>query len=176
MVCTGQLKLFCMSREGRVHIVRIAVPGDLLGLGAVIAGTHYEVSAKALMPTEVKSVPKQELLPFLERRPEACMYAVRSLAQEYKSAFFDARRLSLMPSASGRLGAVLLDLAGGGAHGATAVRFTMALTHEDLAGLAGLTRETVTRMLAKMQVADLIRIRGSSMTLLDPRKLADMRW
>ncbi len=173
ILCAGQLKLFCMSREGRVRIVRIASAGDVLGLGAVAAGMPYEVSAKALAPTQVKSVRRRDMLAFLERDAEACMHAVRSLSQEYKFAFFDARRLSLMPSASGRLGSVLLELARGGSGGQADARFTMALTHEDLAGLAGLTRETVTRLLAKMQASNVLRIRGSSMTILDPAKLAE---
>ena len=173
ILCSGQLKLFCVSREGRVRIVRIAAPGDVLGLGAVAAGMRYELSAKALVPTQVKVLKRREMLAFLERNAEAGMHAVRSLSQEYKSAFFDARRLALMPSAYGRLGSVLLELARGGSDGRVDARFTMALTHEDLAGLSGLTRETVTRLLAKMQASNLLRIRGSSMTILDPARLVE---
>lgn len=173
LLCSGQLKLFCMSREGRVRIVRIAAAGDVLGLGAVAAGMRYELSAKALVPTQVKVLKRREMLAFLERNAEAGMHAVRSLSQEYKSAFYDARRLALVPSAFGRLGSVLLELARVGADGRSDARFTMALTHEDLAGLSGLTRETVTRLLAKMQANNLLRIRGSSMTILDPARLVE---
>jgi CRP/FNR family transcriptional regulator len=52
------------------------------------------------------------------------------------------------------------------------MRFTMALTHEDLANLAGTSRETVTRTLGKFQRDKLIRIHGSSLTILDPDKLS----
>lgn len=174
VLCSGQVKLSCMSREGRVRIVRIAMPGEVLGLGAAAAGMPYEVSAKALERTVVKAIPQQEFMGFLQRNSDASMHAVRALSQEYKSAFFDARRLSLTHSALGRLASVLLDLAQASTGGKADQRFTMVLTHEDLAGLAGITRETVTRQLAKLQSSALIRIKGSSMTILDPEKLANL--
>ncbi len=33
VICTGQVKLSCTSREGRTLILKIAMPGDVLGLG-----------------------------------------------------------------------------------------------------------------------------------------------
>lgn len=174
VLCSGQLKLSCMSREGRVRIVRIAMPGDVLGLGAAASGMPYEVSAKALVPTQAKVLRKREFMAFLQSSNQASMEAMRSLSREYKSAFFDARRLSLTPSASGRLASVLLELANAATGGQPGQRFTMALTHEDLAGLAGLTRETVTRLLAKLQIGELIRIKGASMTILAPEELSNL--
>src|ERR1700753_1964770 len=41
VLCTGQVKLFCASREGKILILKIAMPGDVLGLGAVISGSKY---------------------------------------------------------------------------------------------------------------------------------------
>jgi CRP-like cAMP-binding protein len=46
VICTGQVKLSCTSKEGRTLILKIAMPGDVLGLGAVISGSSYEVTAE----------------------------------------------------------------------------------------------------------------------------------
>ena len=46
VICSGQVKLSCTSREGRTLILKIAMPGDVLGLGAVISGSKYEVTAR----------------------------------------------------------------------------------------------------------------------------------
>src|ERR1700761_3291809 len=58
VLCTGQVKLFCASREGKILILKIAMPGDVLGLGAVISGSRYEVTAEAIEPTEIKTIPR----------------------------------------------------------------------------------------------------------------------
>jgi CRP/FNR family cyclic AMP-dependent transcriptional regulator len=52
VICSGQVKLSCTSREGRTLILKIAMPGDVLGLGAVISGSKYEVTAETVQPTE----------------------------------------------------------------------------------------------------------------------------
>src|ERR1700733_7901728 len=92
-VCTGQVKFFCNSREGKTLILKIAMPGDVLGLGAVISGATYEVTAETIEPTQIKSIRREDFLAFLQKHGEASLHAAKSLSEEYKAAFFDARRL-----------------------------------------------------------------------------------
>ena len=51
------------------------------------------------------------------------------------------------------------------------MRFTMALTHEDLANLVGSSRETVTRMLGKFKREKLIQVHGATILILSPERL-----
>jgi CRP/FNR family transcriptional regulator len=171
VICTGQVKLSCSSRDGRTLILKIAMPGDVLGLGAVISGSRYEVSAQTLQPVEIKSIRRDEFLAFLSRNGEASLNAAKALSEEYKAAFFDARRLALSGSAAGRLASVLLDWGRAAACGKNEMRFTMALTHEELANLVGSSRETITRMLGRFKREKLIQIRGASILILEPEKL-----
>ncbi len=171
VICTGQVKLSCTSKEGRTLILKIAMPGDILGLGAVISGSKYEVTAQTVQPTEIKSIGRDEFLAFLKKHGDASLHAAKSLSEEYKSAFFDARRLALSGSTAGRLAAVLLDWARAESCGKPEMRFTMALTHEELANLVGCSRETMTRMLGRFKREKLIQIHGVSILILAPEKL-----
>jgi hypothetical protein len=63
VICSGQVKLSCTSREGRTLILKIAMPGDVLGLGAVISGSKYEVTAETVQPAEIKSIRREEFSP-----------------------------------------------------------------------------------------------------------------
>jgi CRP/FNR family cyclic AMP-dependent transcriptional regulator len=109
VICTGQVKLSCTSKEAKTLIFKIAMPGDVLGLGAVISGSRYEVTAETIEPTEIKSIRRDDFLSFLQKHGEASLHAAKALSEEYKAAFFDARRLALSGSAAGRLASVLLD-------------------------------------------------------------------
>lgn len=171
ILCEGQVKLSCTSRNGKTLILKIAVPGDVLGLGAVISNTPYEVTAEAIEPIHIKKLHKETFLAFLERHGEVSMHAAQSLSEEYKTAFFDAKRLALAPSAAGRLASVLLEWGRSACCGQPVMKFTMSVTHEELANLAGTSRETVTRALGRMQKQKLILIKGSSITILSPEKL-----
>lgn len=167
VLCSGQVKLFTTSREGRTMILKIAWPGDVLGLSAVLNQADYEVSAETLDPCQVKTLRRDEFLAFIDRFSEAGRHSLESMASEYRSAFRDALRLSLATSAASRLANVLLDLARKGACDKTEMHFTMALTHEELGNLAGLSRETVTRLLGKFRREGLLKIKGSSVTIAD---------
>ena len=50
-------------------------------------------------------------------------------------------------------------------------RFTMALTHEEIANMAGTSRETVTRLLNQFRRDQWIAIKGASMTIVQPEEL-----
>jgi CRP/FNR family cyclic AMP-dependent transcriptional regulator len=172
VICTGQVKLFCTSREGKTLILKIAMPGDVLGLGAVLSGSTYEVTAETIEPTQIKSIRRDDFLLFLEKHGEGSLHAAKALSEDYKAAFFDARRLALSSSAAGRLAGVLLDWGKTAAScGKYEMRFTMALTHEELANLVGSSRETITRMLTRFKKENLIQMRGSSILITAPELL-----
>jgi CRP/FNR family transcriptional regulator len=171
VMCSGQVKLSCSSREGKTLILKIAVPGDLLGLGAVISGSNYEVTAETVQPTEIKSIRREEFLSFLKKHGEASMHVAKALSEEYKAAFFDARRLALSGSTAGRLAGVLLDWGRAESCGKPEMRLTMALTHEELANLVGCSRETMTRMLGRFKRDKLIQMHGVSILIPAPERL-----
>jgi CRP/FNR family transcriptional regulator, cyclic AMP receptor protein len=172
VLCEGQVKLSCSSAEGKTLILKIAGPGDVLGLGAAIAGSPYEVTAEAVEPALVKNIRRNDFIAFLERHGDASLHAARSLSAEYRNAFYDARRLALAPSAAGRLASVLLQWGRNASCGKPQLQFTMSLTHEELANIAGTSRETVTRVLGRLQREKLIHVHGTAFTILAPDKLA----
>jgi CRP/FNR family transcriptional regulator, cyclic AMP receptor protein len=174
VICTGQVKLSCTSREGRTLILKIAMPGDVLGLGAVISGSRYEVTAETIEPTEIKSIRRDDFLSFIKKHGEASLHAAKALSEEYKAVFFDARRLALSGSAAGRLAGVLLDWGRAASCGKPEMRFTMALTHEELANFVGSSRETVTRMLGRFKREKLIQVHGASILILSPERLEQL--
>ena len=46
VLCSGKVKLSTTSRDGKVLILKMADPGEALGLSAVISGTPYELTAE----------------------------------------------------------------------------------------------------------------------------------
>jgi CRP/FNR family transcriptional regulator, cyclic AMP receptor protein len=174
VICAGQLKLSTDSRDGRTMILRLAGPGDLLGLSATLGNLAHEVTAETIEPTQLKCVPKREFLEFLDTFSEVGKKAAETLAREYHAVFLDARRLALSGSAAGRLAQLLIEWADTAACGKPELRFTMALTHEELASMAGTSRETVTRLLNQFERDHLIARRGASLTIVNPSSLSDL--
>lgn len=149
-------------------ILKIAQPGDVLGLSAMISGTCHEATAETLEPTQIKRIRKAEFVEFLATHGEASLHASQALSLESHRAFLDIRRLALSGSAAGRLASLLLDWGRGACRPGAEMHFAMTLTHEEIAALAGTTRETITRTLRRFQNEDLIRIAGYSIWILSP--------
>lgn len=164
ILCAGHVKLTTSSRDGKTLLVRIAKPGDVLGLSAAIAGTPYEITAQALDPVQVKSFQRQDFLRFIERYVEGSMHATKMLNREYRDALSDAVRLALSSSISARVARLFLEMTSG--QDDPKPRFTVSLTHGDLATMLGTTRESVTRVLSELKRKEIIAIKGSSMTIL----------
>lgn len=173
VLCSGRVKLSATSREGRTLILKIARAGEVLGLSAALGGQPYEVTAETVEPCRVKTIRRQALLDFLDRNPDASLRAARAVAQEYKAAFSEVRRLALPATASGRVANLLLDWSREQAspEGAARGRCMMPLTHEEIASMTATTRETVTRVLGQLKRDNLIQIHGAALTVLQPQAL-----
>jgi CRP/FNR family transcriptional regulator len=173
LICDGYLKLTAGRVEDRQMIVRIAGPGSMLGLYAVLSHGVYEVSAESLTSAQLRPVERDRFLSFLRSHKEAQMRAVQCICQEYRFALQDACRIALAETVAARLGKLLLELAqqigehlNGGDY-----RFPLLLTHEEMASMTCTTRETVTRTLGQFRKEGWISIEDSLVTLHQPERL-----
>jgi CRP/FNR family transcriptional regulator, cyclic AMP receptor protein len=174
IVCSGKIKVSVTSREGRTMILRIADGGDVLGMSAALGDEPFEVTAEALEPSRVRVLHVKSLEHLLRQFKDAGLCAAKALAEDYKVAFDDARRLALPETPAGRLARLLLDWADKNRDAETTPTITMALTHEELASMTATTRETITRTLGRFRKEKLISIRGVALTLLQPSALEQL--
>jgi len=175
LICNGYLKLTAGKQEDRHMIVRVAGPGSMLGLYAVLSHGVYEVTAESLTPAQLRPVERERFLNFLRSHKEAQLRAVQCICQEYRFALQDACRISLAETVAGRLGRLLLELGHQiGEHVNGGFRFPLLLTHEEMASMACTTRETVTRTLGQFRKDGSISIEDSIVTLHQPERLQNL--
>src|SRR5271163_52098 len=73
VICNGRVKLSANSADGKSLILRIADPGEVVGLPGTISGKPYEVTAEALEPIQTNFVPREEFLKFLREHGEVAV-------------------------------------------------------------------------------------------------------
>jgi CRP/FNR family transcriptional regulator len=175
VLLNGRVKLSVTSRDGKTMILRIAEAGDVLGLSATLNSTEYEVSAEAVEFCRVKAIRSHEFVDFLQKYPEAAMQATQCLLAEHRHMFKDVCRLGLPTTVAGRLANLLLDWRERRVKpGQAEPRLTVTLTQEEIAGMTGTSRETVSRVLHQFQKDKLISIRGAFLTVLRPEALEQL--
>ncbi|MBI3261777.1 MAG: Crp/Fnr family transcriptional regulator [Acidobacteria bacterium] len=175
ILCSGRVKVTASSVGGRSLILRIAGPGDVLGLSALISNTTYAVSARALELTQFNFIARDAFLRFLEDRSDLWSRVAAHLAAEVHRSQRQVSRIALAPTARAKLAGLLLDWIDGeaGKPGA-AIRFSLPLTHEEVGELIGSSRETVARLFAQFRRQNLIQVRGRFVTVPDRRRLEAM--
>jgi CRP/FNR family transcriptional regulator, cyclic AMP receptor protein len=168
ILCSGRAKLTTSSSEGRVLIVKIAEPGEVLGASATILGKPYEVSAETIEPAQLNFIKREDFLRFLTTNPEACMHAAQQLSEKYHSAQREIRSLGLSQTTGEKLARLLLDwCTRNGEDTPKGIRLKVLLTHEEIAQMIGTTRETVTRLLSDFKRRKIIDVKGSTVLVTD---------
>ncbi len=177
IICAGRIKVTASSSNGRLFLLRVATPGDIIALAALQEHAIHRVSAETLSPCTVKSIPRADFIRFIESHTDASRITALAIAREYNSAVLSARRLALHTSAAGKLASTLLDWArtDGGSHSPTPadlpISFHMQLNQEELGSMAGLSRETVSRLLTRFRREGLVDQSDHQMTLNNPGRL-----
>ncbi len=96
VLCEGRAKLSVCSETGKRLMLRVAGPGEVLGLSATMSGKPYEITAEALDNSQVAFIKRKDLLKFLRDHREACMQVVHLLSQDLHVAFDRVRTVGLM--------------------------------------------------------------------------------
>jgi len=175
ILCSGRAKLTTSSTEGKVLIVKIAEPGEVLGASATILGKAYEVSAETLEPSQLNFIKRDDFLKFLNTSAEACMHTAQQLSEKYHAAQREIRSLGLSQTTGEKLAKLILDWChGNGEETPRGIRLKVLLTHEEIAQMIGTTRETITRLLSDFKRRKILDVKGSTVIVLAPDELARM--
>lgn len=176
ILCQGRVKLSTCSKDGKVIILHIAEPGEVLGLSSAISNTVHLATAEVLEPCQVNFVKKEDFLAFIKTNPEACLSAVRQLGQNYQNAYFQICSLGLSNSVADRLASLFLGWCKEFCEGHNTVHLKISYTHEEIAQMIGTSRETVTRLLKDFKERRLISLKGSDLVIHDKRRLEQVVW
>jgi CRP/FNR family transcriptional regulator len=162
VLCQGEIKLSISSSEGKTMILRIAKPGDILGLSSALSGTPYEATAETLHACKVVFILRDQFLRFIAQHAEAYQHVVGRLTAEIQSSQEHLRTVGLSTSAPEKLAKLLLDWPAEGQQTKAGTRIRMPLNHQEIGEFIGVTRETVSRTLTDFRNRRLVTLQGSN--------------
>jgi len=178
VLCTGRAKVSTTSSEGKTIILRIAEPGEVLGLTSVMGGTPYEASIETLEPTQANFISQGDFTRFMSHYPEVGVKVTHQLTHNCKCAYDEIRSLGLSSSVPQKIAKLLLKWA---EHPLTSssrksheIAIRVTLTQEEIAQFVGTSRETVSRVLGDFKKKGWLRIRGATWFVADKPALERM--
>ena len=174
ILCNGRVKLFGTSSNGKALIFRIAEPGEIIGLPSTLSGKQYELTAEALEPIQANFIRRDDFLSFLREHGEAALKVAQLLGEIYYATCQEVRYLGLSSSAAEKLARFILDLKPAKNSEPDAPRVILTLTHEEVASMIGISRETVSRLFTGMKRKKLLDLHGSTLVILNKKALQQL--
>ncbi len=164
ILCKGRVKVSASSRDGQTMILKVAQPGEILGLSATVSGIPYETTAETGQPCQLNFVKRDDFLKFLTEHGDVCMQAAIYMSRECQHAYQQLRSFT-MSTATERIARLMLEWSQDDSGTATAHRIKVALTHDEIAQIIAMSRETVTRTLATFRKRRIAELRGSTLLI-----------
>jgi len=172
---TGSVKISICSADGKKLIIRIAKPGDVLGLYAGLTGRPYEATAELLEPGQVSFVSRQSLVQMIASQRAFGLGLIQIFSQQFSEFVDQARLLLLSASAAEKLARLILKLSHDfGELTSGGIRLQILLTQEEIAQIIGASRETVTRLFGALKRKHIIRVDGGAMVIRNSAALASL--
>ncbi|MBI4367172.1 MAG: Crp/Fnr family transcriptional regulator, partial [Deltaproteobacteria bacterium] len=167
----GRIKLYKTGHGGRLQIVRLAGPGDLIGYRALFAEEPYAATAEAMEDATVCFVERSVFLQLLTQNPAVSMKMIRKLAQELRHAEDQMTDIAQKPVKE-RLAELLLLLKETyGKPTKEGLEIGIALSREEMAEMIGTTQETIIRLLSAFRARGFLQVDGRKIVILDCKPL-----
>jgi CRP-like cAMP-binding protein len=169
LIETGRVRIFGSSTSGREQMLAIQGPGSPVGELAVLDGGNYPASAEASTDADLLLIRREDLQALCLRHPKVGVKVLEVVASRVRPMISIVEQLSFS-TVRQRLAALLLRLAAEeGKLTAHGVEFRLKSTNRDLAAQIGTVPELVSRNLGSLQASGLIKIRGKTVIISDPK-------
>lgn len=153
-ILEGWVKIRTYNLDGKEVTLNVLGKGELFGEMAPLDEVPRSTDVITLVPTVIGNMPAHDFVHLLNTEPKSGIRLAQLIARRLRQV---NRRLRLRESDSvSRVADVLLFLADGqGKPGEQGIEIPN-LPHRELSSLSGLARETVTRVLSKLEKKGLI--------------------
>lgn len=170
IVKEGSFRVTREHSDGRAITLATLGSGEIFGELAMLDGDKRSASAEALTEGELLALPANDVRALLARHPEIALKLVAGLVRRLRAANVRLSRQSFQTVPS-RVAGILAQLSREAQDGDEAEEVTIEMNQTDLAQLAGTSRESVSRFLAELERAGVVRSGRGRVTVLDPPKL-----
>lgn len=172
-VKSGKVKTYKTNEEGKEFITGLYGEGDFFGYLALLEDARYADSATALEDCEVCLIPKDDFFSLVYKNAEVSRRFIRMLSDNLHEREEQLLRLAYN-SVRKRVATALVTLALRYRKNEDQ-QFSMSISREDLANIAGTATETTIRTLSDFKEEKLIDVKGGTITILNYDKLAGLR-
>jgi len=171
-VKSGKIKTYVTNEDGKDFTIGLYSEGDFLGYNALLEGSLYKETAETLDESVIVDIPITEFKNLLLVNKEATEKFIKLLAKNVSDK--EQQLLSIAYNSLRKRVATALVTLMDKYHDKKEEKFSIQISREDLANIAGTATESLIRTLGDFKSEKLIEINGGKITVLNRKKLEDM--
>lgn len=173
-IYTGRIKIISELSDGRERIVRLAKREQFLGHRGFGSNLIYPVSAITLTPAQVTFIPSDIFYKAVKGNPDLAIAMINFYADDLREMEKRMEALSVMNAKEKLALALLVVINSFGFDKKNPQRLMFTPSRKDLSSIAGITYETVVRMLSEFDHEQIINLEGKSISILDHQELINI--
>ena len=169
LILSGGIKTLKLAEDGRELMTGLYKPEDYLGVTALLLDEPFNETAEAMEDSSVCLLPKESIVTLLNRYTAIGSQFIRILSHNIREKEEQMLELAYH-SVRKRLAQVLLRL-----NKQSAGSSSFKISREELASMAGIATETVSRTLTDFKEEGLIEKKGSLISITGLERLTQMK-
>ncbi len=168
----GKVKTYMSNEDGKSLTIDLYGEGDFFGYTALLEGTTYRETAEAIDDSVICDVAIDEFSDLVHHHPEVTKKFIRMLAKNISEK--EKQLLSLAYNSLRKRVATALITLLEKYKAENDDQFAIQLSREGLASIAGTATESLIRTLSDFKHEKLIELEGSTIVVLNEKKLRNM--
>jgi len=170
VILSGRVKISRISDDGREVILSILSDGDFFGEMSLLDGHTRSANVTSIDESELLVIRREEFLQMLKDFPQIAINLLKELAQRIRKRDEHIKSLSLQ-DATGRVATTLLRIAeDSGVFRKGQVEILELPLQQDLANMAGTSRETISRVIKSLCDDGYLKKQSGKIIILDYEK------
>jgi CRP/FNR family cyclic AMP-dependent transcriptional regulator len=174
LLSQGVVRVSVEGTQGKDVVLGMLYPHDFFGEMALLDGLPRSATVTAMEDSEVLMIARQDFLDCIQQVPQVAAKIIVTLSLRLRRTDQKVGNLALL-RAPRRVARTILELAQGQGRptpGGTAV--DLRFTRQELAELAGVSRETFARLLTKFQQMGVLTIERRRLLIPEIRRLEEL--
>lgn len=173
-IYSGKIKVFKSSINGKIHILRLAKTGKILGHRGIGGKTVYPIGAAALEDSSVCFIENDLFFKLLQENATITFHLMMFYAEELKKSETRMKNLAHMNVKDRVIEALLLICDAYGIQKKDgSFLLDVSMTRQEIADIASTTQEQVIRTLSELKQNEVIKTEGKKIFILEYQKLLD---
>ncbi|MFA6545999.1 MAG: Crp/Fnr family transcriptional regulator [Limisphaerales bacterium] len=172
VVQTGSINVHRVNSVGKEQVIHVFRAGESFAEGTLATDKGYPADARAVETSQVLLIQKAGILDLLKRQPELALRMLGSMSGHLRVLVGQLEDLTLKDVETRLINWLLKRCPASAGNGP--VRIELSMTKRVLAAEIGTVSETFSRTLAGFRERKLIAVKGKTITVISPARLAGL--